>query len=239
MNMQLAFWKRVSLLALLAVYFVLFWMRMDNAYTERCFHAVLTSKLENNVPAGEILSGFHLMQPINWSLLEEGALERDASNTVCVSVLLANYGDRQNDGTFALSLQAYDKTYRVIVEAKTVRDCVYNRVCFKGVTLGSVAHKPAALFLEGVDGKPGRSITAWMTAYTAHGAAVLRNGSTSGRSLTFRIEVARSLDSMRNQVYILMLLFGLSSVVILFASLVRNTETPPQRLKSDKKKDCS
>lgn len=213
--------RYVLLLLWVAVFFVFIWLRLGDALSDRYFQKVLASKLEDNTPAGEVAAGFHLQQPINCNLLDKGVMQQDASSVVCVSVFLANYSNRDNYGTFALSLQVGANQYRTVAEAKTVRDNAYQRVCFENVVFGDIVHKPTSIILEGIDSPPGRAITAWMTKDIVHGGAVLRDGTVSDRSLTFSIEAMRSGSKKRLHAIILMLICGLSSALIFLAASSR------------------
>jgi hypothetical protein len=210
----------------LVVLFVLTWISHKDISLERYCHPVLLpSELTNHLPVGEVIAKFHLEQPINWNLLEKTVLEREASRAVCVGFLLANYNDQDNNGTFALTLRVEENQYRTVVNAKTVRDNAYHRICFEDVILGDIAHKPAALLVEGIDSQPGKAITAWMTEDTAHGRAMLRHGTVSARSLAFLVETITSGYEQRIHVIILTIISALSGALILLGSSKRPTNS--------------
>jgi hypothetical protein len=200
------------------MFFVFIWIRLNDVYLDRYYHMALGSKLENNKPAGEIVAGFYMKQPINWNLFDKDVIKQDASSTVCVSMFLANYNNRNNAGTFALSLQVGGDNHRVVVDAKMVGNNKNHRICFEGLLFGDVAYKPTELILEGINSKKGKAITAWMTKDTVHGGAVLYDGSMSDRSLTFRIETIRNSSMLRIHAIILTLIYGLSSGLIFFVA---------------------
>ncbi len=188
--------------------------RLSNAYTDKSFHTVLSSRFEHSIPAGEVVTGFHLKQPIDWNLLYKDALSQDDSNAVCVSVLLANYNNRKNDGSFSLSLQVDSHRHRTVVDAKTVLDNAYRRICYDNLLLRDVANKSAAIIVEGIDSRPGRAITTWMTKDAIHGGAVLNNRTLPDRSLTFRIDTKRSDGKKRIHAIILTIICGMSGTLL-------------------------
>jgi hypothetical protein len=208
------FLKRYSVVILCAfVFLALVWARLDGAYTKSLTHTVLPSpKHQDNRPAGEIVAGFYLEQPINWNSLRRLS-KQDALGEVCVNVLLANYSNRANSGNFALTLLTEGGAYRTVVSANTVRDNAYHRFCYDSVVLGDIAHKPAALVLEGVSSPSGAAITAWMTRDTAHGEA-RKHGAGFDRSLIFWIETTRESSDKRMIAIILTLLCGLSGALL-------------------------
>jgi hypothetical protein len=197
-----------------AILCVFFATRLDEACSRKVTSPVLGSKLENNVPCGEMVAGFHLRQPVNWDLLDATLLEQEASREVCVSVFLANYANRMNEGTVALTLQSGDNRYRKAVEAGTVRDNAHHRICFEGLVLGDIVYKPTWVIIEGIDSRPGRAITAWMTTDTTHGTALLDGGRTSDRSLTFRIGTVQDGRAIRRHAVFLALICGLSGALL-------------------------
>jgi hypothetical protein len=201
------------------VFLVFIWLRLGDSYLDCCAHTVLSEpKYEDNKPVGEVVSGFHIEQPINWDLLDKGVVGQDTSSAVCVSMLMANYSNRDNAGDIAISLRVDDHLHRVVMDAKTVQENVYHRVCFVDVFLGQIVHKPAALILEGIDSQPGHAVTAWMTKDIVHGGVVRSDGTVSDRGLMFRIEVVRGASKMRLHAIILMFIYGLSGIFIFLAA---------------------
>lgn len=205
----------------LIFFFIFVWIRLGSGYSGDYFHIVLPAqKLMNSTPAGEFVTGSHLEQSINWDLLND-VVEQDESGNVCFSVFLANYDNRDNNGTFALTLRVAESSYRVVVSANSVQDNAYHRVCYDELVLGDIKDKPATLILEGVDGVPGSSITAWLTADSSHDVAFL-NGQDSERNLMFRVETIREASHKRLIAITLTLLCGLSGVCLLWPGSCRS-----------------
>jgi len=201
----------------IVVFLILMSTRLDNAYSDSYFHTVLASSSKNNEPAGEVVADFYMKQPLNWNLLDNDVLRHDANSVVCLSLYLANYSDRKNDGTFSLTLRVDAQQHRVVVDAKTVRDNTNHRICFMDMKFVEIAFKPSEIILEGINSKKGEAITAWMTKDTGHGAAVLQDGTVLERSLIFSIETIRISSDKFIHSIILSLICCLSGALILFA----------------------
>ncbi|MQR01306.1 hypothetical protein [Glaciimonas soli] len=193
--------------------FTTYYLRWNGEYSGSYVHTNLTPPESRDlIPAGEIVTGFHLKQPVNWPSLDN-ITKQDASSSVCVDLQLANYGDRHNEGTIALTLQANGVSRRVTVDASAIRDNAFHQFCFNDLIFGSIAHEPTNLILEGVNGKPGSSITAWLTADSVYGKAQI-NGVDSNKSLLFRINTVRKKDDQRISAIILTILCGLSGLLL-------------------------
>jgi hypothetical protein len=214
----------------LGVFLITIWIRRDDVDLAQYSHMVLARpEMVGPSPAGEVVAGFHLEQPINWALLNQTILEKEAVKAVCVSYLLANYNDRDNDGTFALSLRIGANQHRVVVNAKKVRDNAYHRICYEDVIFGDIANKPAILVLEGIDSQPGKAITAWMTKDTLHGAAVRQDEIVTDTSLAFRVETIGSGCEKGFHAIILTLICGLSGALIFWAVSGRAANDVPEK----------
>ena len=203
------------------MFLCLVFFRLEQGYPKNDFHIVLPApKSINNVAAGEILDGFRFIQPINWGVLKKEILEKDRLATVCVSILLANYGNRENHGKFALIFKVKHDEYYVVANANSVRDNAYHRFCYDKLVLEDILNQPVALVLEGIDGQPGSSITAWMTNDIVHGKG-RRNGLDLAQSLVFQIETVRSSSHALSSAIILTLLCFLSWLLLFWLGYIK------------------
>jgi hypothetical protein len=214
------FLKRYNLLFLwLIIFFIIITVRLLDGFSSNTFRTVLGSKSNNNLPAGEVIAGFYLRQPINWALIDEDILLHEASNPICVNILLANYSDRDNDGKFALSLKVESDQHQVFVDAKTVIDNKYKRVCYNDILLGDIVYKPVDIILEGINSQSGKAITAWLTYDIVNGSVRLSDGTISDKSLIFSIQTISYEAKKSHHAIILTLICGLTGILILFATL--------------------
>ena len=181
---------------------------MNASYSTKYEYTILPSPqgLEQ-IPAGEITSGFRLEQAIDWNMRNTSKLKN--SDTLCVDVLFANYGDRDNSGNFSLSLQIGHFSQKIIRSAHQVTDNVYQRFCFDKFYLKDIAHKPSTLLLEGIDSPPGKAVTVWMTSDTTLGKA-RREDRETDKSLIFFVDVQTASNNKRMHAIILTLLCCLS-----------------------------
>jgi hypothetical protein len=200
------------------MFFILISVRLVDGFSSNTFRTVLGSKSNNNLPAGEVIAGFYLRQPINWALIGKDILLHEASKPICVNILLANYGDRDNDGKFALSLKVGSDQHQIFVDAKTVIDNTYKRVCYNDILLGDIVYKPVDIILEGINSQSGKAITAWLTYDIVNGSVRLSDGTVSDKSLTFSIQTISNEAKKPQNAIILTLICGLSGILILFAT---------------------
>jgi hypothetical protein len=114
------------------------------------------------VPAGELVDGAEIVQPIPGRAIEDPLLGR-AGGSVCVDVLLANYGDRPNDGTLVVGLRSGGLTEEMRVEMGSIADNAWSRSCFDAALLRENGPAPlVALTLRGEGSRQGSSVTAWL-----------------------------------------------------------------------------
>ncbi len=121
---------------------------------------------QNNSPVGEIIDTFSISQNIGNIRNDLGSLDE---NNLCLSLLMANYSNRTNKGSFKIGLESNGKVELVEIKASAVADNRYQTVCFDTITLKETKSNGATIILKGVDGLPGSSITAWSSADTTVG----------------------------------------------------------------------
>lgn len=157
-------------------------------------------------PAGEIVQSFRLRQPLN--IQEADVLERDLSEPFCVNLLMANYANRRNRGTFAVSVSSAEARQVKIVQADEVLDNQFEKICFEELRFHQIFRKPATLEVEGVDGVPGRSVTAWLSD-TPIGERVQIDGANTDLTLVHTIVLLKNTQNYQYNAYFLMLFASL------------------------------
>lgn len=165
-------------------------------------------------PAGEIVQGFHLTQPL--MIQEPDALERDLSDPFCVNLLMANYANRRNRGSFAVSIRSAEASQVKIVEADAVLDNQYEKICFDELRFHQVYRKPATLEITGIDGVPARSVTAWLSS-TPIGERVQINGAPTDLTLVHTLVLLKDTEGYQYNAYLLMLFASLLVGLLLMA----------------------
>ena len=112
---------------------------------------LLSNKLINNIPAGEIVSGKKLVQRVE--------IPQSIKGNISLEILFATY-NRTNESRLEVTLRQNDVSASKILETKTFKDNSYKRVYFEDFDL-----KDGEAFIEisGIDGSPGNSITVWLT----------------------------------------------------------------------------
>ncbi|MEZ5646608.1 MAG: hypothetical protein R3E94_02125 [Burkholderiaceae bacterium] len=164
---------------------------------------------------GEIIAGFTLQQPLRIS--RSDLPRKSLEETFCVALLMSNYLDRRNKGQFSVGLSAAGRTEKQTIQARPVEDNALQFVCFNEFTLGDVMQQDASLFIEGVDGRPGSSVTGWLTPATP-GAEALLNGQPSGSSLAMRLYVRAEAEAFQRNAYVLMMLAAMAIALLLVAA---------------------
>lgn len=109
-------------------------------------------------PAGEITAGFHLRQSIRAEFTNLDTYEYD--NTLCLDILFATFGRRRNEGHIRVKVTAGQQTGEQILEVDELIDNTLRLVCFPSITFRQVYQQEAWVDIEGIDGKPGKSVTA-------------------------------------------------------------------------------
>lgn len=207
------FLNSIGIFLLWPVCFVVFiFIFLNESYSTKFEHIILPpSKILDQVHAGEVTAGFRIEQSINWNLINTPRI--NGSDSLCINILLANYMDRKNSGSLALSLQTEKSSQKIILAAKLVRNNLDQRFCYDKLVLKDFLNKPATLLLEGIDSPPDQAITAWLTSDTAQGNAT-RNGVVLDKSLIFSIDAVTESNRKRVQTIILTILAFLSTLIL-------------------------
>ena len=170
-------------------------------------------------PAGEIVQDFRLSQALN--IQDADVLERDLSEPFCVNLLMANYANRRNRGSFAVTVSSAEAHQVKTVQAAEVLDNQYEKVCFEELRFHQIYRKPATLEISGIDGVPGRSVTAWLSS-TPIGERVQINGAPTDLTLVHSVVLLKDTEKYQYNAYLLMLFASLLVGLILTA--LRNRE---------------
>lgn len=116
-------------------------------------------------PAGEITAGFRLVQQV-----PDGVAPAQHKGAVCFAVRFATYM-RRNRGYIAVSWRQGAAAQQWQVPAGDLVDNALRYFCPQSRFDPS---KSFAVAIEGVDGKPSRAATVWLTGNTDFGRADLR-----------------------------------------------------------------
>lgn len=171
-------------------------------------------------PAGEIVQGFKLSQLLDVTVTHQH--ERDFVDAFCIQLLMANYANRRNRGTFAVSVTAGDAQQVKTVNARKINDNQFENICFEDMRVEQIYRKPATLEITGVDGKPGRSVTAWLSS-TPVGNRAQVNGVETDLTLVHNIVLLKDTQHYQYNAYFLMLFASL--IVGLILTALRNPDT--------------
>ncbi|MDB4542866.1 hypothetical protein N9241_01345 [bacterium] len=166
--------------------------------------------------AGEIVSGFYMEQAIEWALVED--YEKVGSSPVCVSLLLANYGDRKNKGIFKVSLKVEEKSYEIYKKAEEIRDNVFQHFCYEDIVISDLVHKQASIILEGVDSPRGEAITAWLTS-GADASSHDHETKASENSLIFSLGARYQPAQQKIRTIVLVTICALSGLLLLWPDI--------------------
>jgi len=136
---------------------------------------VFSTNLNNPVPAGEIVSGKKIVQPISIP----GNFKTE---DMCFEILFATY-DRVNNGTIEISIRQNNKKQIISKDIKGIKDNSYQKLCFNEIELEA---GQAYLEIYGVDGSSGNAITVWLTDDIPFGGVFI-DGQEYERGLTFKL----------------------------------------------------
>jgi hypothetical protein len=162
----------------------------------------------NNKPAGEIIDGFVIEQEIQGS--EFLPFEE---NDLCIHLYLANYNDRQNAGNMDVVIARGTEVLSGSVVYGKINDNAFEKVCFDN-GFHQPNHGNLILTIRGVGGKPGSSITAWLTEETRLGRAVI-NGNEANASLVLGLTYEHQRPERLAMVLVLTLLFVCISATLM------------------------
>lgn len=203
-----------KIIFLWVIFFIFFiYFSFNENYSKKYIHTVLPSPaIREQIPAREIVTGFHIQQSINWHLTDVSNLNQSA--TLCINLLMANYNNRSNSGIFSLSLRNQKFSQKKIMDSHTIRDNADQVFCYDKLPLSKIAFTPTVLILEGIDSSPGKAVSAWLTSDTTSGKAQ-QDGVVLEKSLVFSIDAMNESNGKLIQVVLLTVLCGLS-ISILF-----------------------
>lgn len=136
---------------------------------------------------------------------------------LCVELLLATHGDRDNSGTVKLTLTLDGNQHHRNIDMREVADNVFHRVCFDDLLINDfIESEKIELIIAGVDGEPGSSITSWTTTDTRYGsfAQELPDDNVE-RSLVFRFGyLTEQPQAQKTQIIFLSVIYFLSILVL-------------------------
>lgn len=164
---------------------------------------------------GEIVAGFVLEQALVLKYTDLSA--RDRRRAICIGLLMSNYLNRRNQGRFSLELSTGDRSQVKVLRAREVRDNTLEMVCFDQIPLNDVIGREAKLTLTGLDGRPGRSVTAWLSPQPDLPPAVIA-GVSAGGSLVFDTFVRAHSAPFQHNAYALMIIASLVLSLMAVAS---------------------
>lgn len=171
---------------------------------------------------GEILNGVRIQQ--HFQLPPDFPAPADGSRA-CIGLLLATYLDRSNRGSMVIRVQVADKREQHRVDFRDARDNRRYIICLDSIGFEDVAGAGRLdLTIAGEKGRPGRSITAWLTEDTSYGTVSVNNEPMNS-------SLVLSLHSLEQSHVILFLgaILGALSLVAAAAilGLMRNGNTSP------------
>lgn len=173
-----------------------------------------------NKPIGEITKSFKIKQKLVLKDIRNLPLEN-----ICVSILMANYCNRFNKGSFEIGLLLDDKKELIKVHASEIKDNAPHHVCFDNITTKDLTNsKSVYLIINGIDGVSGSSVTAWSTKDISGGH--IQN--IPNRSLIYKIEYKDS-KSMKNTVSFIFTLFTVFAILLLVFPLLYQFYKEPNK----------
>ncbi|MBM9519512.1 hypothetical protein JWG39_06720 [Desulforhopalus vacuolatus] len=136
-------------------------------------------------PVGEITKDFYIEQFI----ISANDVSSPADKPICLSLLMATYANRINKGSFVMGIKTRNKNESFLVDVTSIKDNEYFTKCFKNINIRDIQQSDnAKIFLKGVDGITGSSITAWSMENTSAGNIVGK----SNRSLIYRLKMKKA-----------------------------------------------
>jgi hypothetical protein len=176
----------------------------------------------------ELVAGRELVQDLDWSRLQERALERYGDASVCVGLYFANYFDRRNRGRLAASLEIAERVAEdtaprwreratATLDMASIRNYRFEPICFDDLTLAEAAAQSGRLRLRGVDGAPGSSVTVYLARYEQPLAAVELDGEADALSLIHRLQVRADHGAERRAARLVMVYVLAVLLLVAFA----------------------
>lgn len=178
--------------------------------------------IEDPAHVGELIAGREVLQPVEWSRLKPITRAREPKSPICAAVYFASYGDRRNRGMVGVELLGTGVSGSARIDMATVKDGKFETVCFEGLTLAMVMDQPVQLRLSGLDGKPGSSVTVWLSGHDGSPRAIV-DGEESERTLAYELRVRDAAGNRREQVagWVLIFFAGLMIPVFLLTAFDR------------------
>ena len=179
--------------------------------------------LVEQLPVGDIVAGMQIVQTVSLDADERRSLV--AEDQICLRLLLATY-NRPNIGRATVSLSVAGAARQFNLPFAAVENNEYHAFC------GSLGGQPVpsglasgnlVIHIEGIEGAPGSSVTAWLTKDVSRGTAVV-DGVNTGRSLLFTVA---PLDTYRpgGTYSIVLYALALALLALCFVSLMRSRRT--------------
>lgn len=146
--------------------------------------------LVDPLPAGDIAEGVGIEQSfqLSGSAIETSKRLRKDTKQICLQLYLANYSNRRNRGLVKVSLGQAGLRLSRVIDMGSVADNAFHQVCFSTDDFDGFRENDLTVMIEGVNGKAGTSITAWLTGDLDHGRAYL-NGIDTKKALRFGLSL--------------------------------------------------
>lgn len=136
-------------------------------------HVSSSEDFGRNIPAGEIIAGTVIEQPVVLPDSVEG-------ESLCVSILLDSY-NRLNKTQVEISLEQHELKKSAVIDTAQFVGRSYQKACFTG---GVFKPGEATIKITGIDGTPGNAVTAWLTSEVPFGGAYI-NGKLMEHGIVF------------------------------------------------------
>jgi hypothetical protein len=140
----------------------------------------------NAQPAGELVEGFHLTQPIE--LRNDHVHDEEVRAHLCVRVLFATYLNRRNRGVVSLRLMNQHKIAEQRLDVSGLDDNAWRRVCFPEMEFADVGRGGLVLEIRGLDSRPGQGVTAWVSDIKSGPRASIMD-QPSSQTLVYEVEL--------------------------------------------------
>ena len=179
-------------------------------------------KLDQRNPTGELIAGKRIEQTIDLDsnlLSHVGSIQ--ANETMCLGVLFSTYV-RHNDGQVRISLMQDSIIVSRIIEMAYIKDNVYKWLCFEKNEWLRFTVGDALLVIEGIDGREGSSVTAWLSADAPHGPALV-DAVPNSKGLVFGIVLGKAdrVASIVRWAFVLLSSLGIELILgVLFSTLM-------------------
>lgn len=214
-------WKRTSIIAaLIAGSVVVLYLYVRYDWDQQSVRILSYEQKQLDMrPVGELTKEVRLRQLVDLKALREITLDQD-DERLCLGVLMANYGDRNNSGSVLIGLDVDGQIELKEVCVKEIKDNVYHYIYFDDLMWSDlISAAKIEIILNGVDGQVGKAVTAWSTKDLLYGNLVSNDGR-FGRSLLFRLGTEKKSTIYNNNAIVLILL-ALIAIFIFITQPVR------------------